>query len=184
MVIKSKMNFPIFLTYIRIIFAPIIVVMLLMSSEDHCRFFTMITFITISLTDFFDGYYARKLNLETEFGRFLDPVADKILVVSVLITILYINSHIYIFIPVLIIVLREILISSMREWSASSKNFPINVSFLGKLKTFIQLISISLLIYNGDIMHYNVFEIGIYGLYLAAIMSLISLFYYFKIFRN
>ncbi len=184
MVIKPKMNFPIFLTYIRIIFAPIIVVMLLMSSEDHCRFFTMITFIAISLTDFFDGYYARKLNLETEFGRFLDPVADKILVVSVLITILYINSQIYIFIPVLIIVLREIFISAMREWSAASKNFPINVSFLGKLKTFIQLISISLLIYNGDIMHYNVFEIGIYGLYLAAIMSLISLFYYFKIFRN
>ena len=60
----------------------------------------------------------------------------------------------------------------MREWSASSKNFSINVSFLGKLKTFIQLISISLLIYNGDIMHYNVFDIGIHGLYLAAIMSL------------
>ena len=126
-------NFPNILTIFRIISLPVLILMIF-SSDQKFNFYGVLLFIAISASDFFDGYLARKLSIESSFGRMLDPIADKLFIISVIIC-LMINgtiAHLSL-IPGFLIIFREIFVSGLREYySLANSNIAINVSKLGK----------------------------------------------------
>ena len=106
-----------------------------------------VLFALAALTDWLDGYLARRLNQTTPFGAFLDPVADKLIVVSALIVLVTYHHTAWLTIPSLIIVGREIVISALREWMAEmNDSVAVAVSYLGKVKTTLQMVAITLLL--------------------------------------
>ena len=135
------------------------------------------------LSDYFDGFYARKYNVVSVFGKILDPIADKLLVIGVLLSLASENllDFYFGFIPSLIIILREIFISGLRE-SLSSHNFNLRVSVLAKWKTTIQLFACgSFLVWRMNEYFYNIDFLGFISyslLWLASIITLITGFQY------
>jgi CDP-diacylglycerol--glycerol-3-phosphate 3-phosphatidyltransferase len=172
-------NLPNRLTIFRITLIPIIVLSLLVIIskfeflEDYFQFFSLLacaTFILASITDFVDGYLARKHNVVTEFGSFLDPIADKLLVVTRLI-LLQAMGRIPVIIT-LVLVLREVYITSLRLL-ATNQNLTIPVGRLGKLKTALQMTAIPMLmIYQAP----SFLPIHILGLVIISISAFFSFY--------
>lgn len=148
-------------------------------NQENPRYYLTSIFFIAAITDYLDGYLARKMKQVSKLGKFLDPVADKLLVVSSLLLLLVDNNNVIIFIPICIIVLREVLISALREWVAR-ENFkkPLDVNNFGKLKTLFQMFSIGFLLFNGTVFTISTYMIGLYGIYIAAFLSLISMIIY------
>ena len=174
---------PNFLTILRILAIPILILIIL-SPIKQLNFFAFILFFLISLTDYFDGFIARKMNLESDFGKMLDPIADKLLITCCIIALIIKGIIIgATLIPAFIIISREIFISGLREFNASKKtNNKINVSFLGKVKTSIQMISLISLILSLSFegFQFYLLKFGLISLWIAMILSLISGYQYFK----
>jgi CDP-diacylglycerol--glycerol-3-phosphate 3-phosphatidyltransferase len=166
------------ITILRIFLIPVMVLVFFLNQEYPRYYLTSIFFIA-AITDYLDGYLARKMKQVSKLGKFLDPVADKLLVVSSLLLLLVDNNNVIIFIPICIIVLREVLISALREWVAR-ENFkkPLDVNNFGKLKTLFQMFSIGFLLFNGTVFTISTYMIGLYGIYIAAFLSLISMIIY------
>ena len=166
------------ITILRIFLIPVMVLVFFLNQENPRYYLTSIFFIA-AITDYLDGYLARKMKQVSKLGKFLDPVADKLLVVSSLLLLLVDNNNVIIFIPICIIVLREVLISALREWVAR-ENFkkPLDVNNFGKLKTLFQMFSIGFLFFNGTVFTVSSYVIGLYGIYIAAFLSLISMIIY------
>ena len=138
-----------------------------------------ILFSIASLTDWLDGFLARKLNQTSELGAFLDPVADKLLVAIILIMLVSIYPPLLL--AAAIIIAREILVSALREWMAA-KGFrdKVAVKFSGKLKTTVQMFAIIILLLANPNLPEWVLMLG-YGLiYLAAVLSISSAMQYFR----
>jgi CDP-diacylglycerol--glycerol-3-phosphate 3-phosphatidyltransferase len=133
-----------------------------------------------ALTDWVDGYLARKMGLETSFGAFLDPVADKLIVVVALIILLEVHSTIWFALPTLVIIGREVVISALREWMAErGLREEVAVSMLGKVKTWVQMAAIVFLLLAGK--EFGGFAIiGYFGLYVSAGIALWSMVVYLK----
>ena len=142
----------------------------------------VVIFVIISLTDFFDGLLARKLNQISELGAFLDPVADKLMVCTALILLTNHHQLWSITIPSIIIISREILVSALREWMGEiGKRANISVSWIGKSKTFMQMISILFLLYQQSLFIFSskdIYTIGLVLLFSATILTLWSGFNY------
>ena len=168
------------ITILRIFLIPVMVLVFFLNQENPRYYLTSIFFIA-AITDYLDGYLARKMKQVSKLGKFLDPVADKLLVVSSLLLLLVDNNNVIIFIPICIIVLREVLISALREWVAR-ENFkkPLDVNNFGKLKTLFQMFSIGFLLFNGTVFTISTYMIGLYGIYIAAFLSLISMIIYLR----
>ena len=135
-------NLPNILTLSRVIFLPLLLFMIL-SSNFQLNMYSVVLFIAISFTDFLDGFIARNQGSTSDFGKMLDPIADKLLVVGVLTSLMITGTieHLNI-IPALLIISREIFISGLREFAANSKlENTIEVSNIGKIKTTLQMIS-------------------------------------------
>ena len=139
-------------------------------------------FVIISSTDFLDGLLARKLNQISELGTFLDPVADKLMVCTALILLTDYYHTWFITIPSIIIISREILVSALREWMGEiGKRANISVSWIGKSKTFMQMISILFLLYQQSLFIFSskdIYTIGLVLLFSATILTLWSGFNY------
>ena len=135
--------------------------------------------ILAGISDYFDGFYARKYNVTSNFGKILDPVADKLLVIGVILALASENmlDYYYSFIPALLIVLREILISGLRE-SVSSYKISLEVTLLAKWKTTIQLIACgSFLVWRSNVFFYNLDILGLISyilLWIAGIITFIT----------
>jgi CDP-diacylglycerol--glycerol-3-phosphate 3-phosphatidyltransferase len=130
-------------------------------------------------TDWLDGYLARKMNLETPFGAFLDPVADKLMVAFVLILVVQAEASPYLAVPAAVIIGREITIASLREWMAEiGQRAKVKVSQLGKWKTTAQMAAITLLLYRDDLLGLPINQIGYWLLYVSAILTLWSMVNY------
>ena len=175
-----KFNIANFLTIARIIVIPIIVICIYLKSPFYGRV-AFVLFCIASITDYFDGYIARIRNEITNFGTFLDPIADKLLVAAV---ILILTSKGIIAdwetIPALIILLREIAVSGLREYLAGIK-ISVPVSRIAKLKTSIQLIALALLILSeSQISLLPIVFIGKIALWSAGILTLYTGFDYLK----
>ena len=139
-------------------------------------------YVLISSTDFLDGLLARKLNQISDLGTFLDPVADKLMVCSALILLTDYYHTWFITIPSIIIISREILVSALREWMGEiGKRANISVSWIGKSKTFMQMISILFLLYQQSLFIFSskdIYTIGLVLLFSATILTLWSGFNY------
>lgn len=181
------MNLPNWLTFIRILFVPLVVIIFYLPFT-YSGFYAGIVFLLAGITDAFDGYLARKYDQMTRFGAFLDPVADKLMVVVALALLIEDNHSIWITIPALIIIGREITISSLREWMAQIGVGNLPVSQIGKYKTGFQIGSIAGLLafgpsnFNdywifGAFLHYA----GVFAFYIAAMLTLWSMVDYLKV---
>ena len=175
-------NLPNVLTISRIVLlAPLLIMIYL--PNDQLNFISVILFILIALTDFFDGFFARRQNITSEFGKMLDPIADKLLVVGVLI-ILMIKGTIedLSILPALLIVFREIFISGLREFAANrNTQASIDVSQVGKLKTAIQMLSLLLILSSLVLKNLIILlNIGIIFLWVSMLLALISGYKYYK----
>jgi len=154
---------------------PIIYFSFLAGSYSYLALFF---FLIAGLTDFIDGYVARKTGTETELGALLDLLADKLLVSIILIWTLYLDSRLVIVIPILLIVSRELIVSSVRQFIIEKSLIDtLKVSNFGKAKTTLQFFSISLLLINSE-MPKAMDIICLSSLWLAAVISYYSLFNY------
>ena len=176
-------NFPIFLTWLRIAVIPLLVGMYYIPdqivSHESKNLIATILFISAAFTDWLDGYLARKWGQSSNFGAFLDPVADKLIVASALLVLLNFD-RVQIWVAIIIIG-REITISALREWMAlMGASASVAVHFLGKIKTTMQLIAISFLLYDGPLFGFNCGQIGKWLIMVAAILTLWSMFYYLQ----
>ena len=135
-------------------------------------------YILISSTDFVDGFLARRLNQESALGAFLDPVADKLLVCTALILLIDYYHTWYVTIPSIIIISREILVSALREWmSEVGKRANVAVSWIGKSKTFVQMVAILFLLIHQPLLTFSEDDINLMGyvlLFAATILTLWS----------
>ena len=174
-------NPPTLLTWARIAAIPLIMGVYYTPLEPHTQnTIAAILFIVFALTDWLDGYLARKLNMTSAFGAFLDPVADKFLVcASILILVHLQRADVF---AALIIIGREIAISALREWMAQiGASRSVAVHILGKLKTSVQMSAIPLLLYNDRLL--NLIDTHIWGywlLWIAVILTIWSMAYYLQ----
>ncbi|MBP5985407.1 MAG: CDP-diacylglycerol--glycerol-3-phosphate 3-phosphatidyltransferase [Brachymonas sp.] len=174
-------NPPTLLTWARIAAIPLIMGVYYTPLEPHTQnTIAAILFIVFALTDWLDGYLARKLNMTSAFGAFLDPVADKFLVcASILILVHLQRADVF---AALIIIGREIAISALREWMAQiGASRSVAVHILGKLKTSVQMTAIPLLLYNDRLL--NLIDTHIWGywlLWIAVILTIWSMAYYLQ----
>lgn len=134
------MNTPNKLTLLRVVLVPLFLVFLLIKSIPYNYIYALLIFSAASITDFLDGYLARKNNQVTTFGKFLDPLADKVLVISAMIC--FIELGLAGSVPIIIIVAREFMVTSIRLVAVSSSGNVIAAASLGKLKTIVQLVSL------------------------------------------
>jgi CDP-diacylglycerol--glycerol-3-phosphate 3-phosphatidyltransferase len=178
-----KMTFPLFLTLLRIALIPVLILFFYLP-YTWSSFVAAIIFIFAAITDWLDGYLARRMGLMSSFGAFLDPVADKLMVATALI--LLVQSPPAISAPMIfftlsaaIIVGREIAIPGLREWMAEmGERGTVKVGLMGKLKTIFQMTAISCLLFEYDFMGLPVLLVGEMLLYLAAALTLWSMWVY------
>lgn len=177
-------NIPNSLTLLRILLIPVLVAIFVVPDEwewEWSRQASSMIFLVAAVTDWFDGYLARKLDQSTPFGAFLDPVADKLMVATALVLLVADDPQIAVTISAIIIVGREITISSLREWMAElGARATVAVSMLGKLKTTAQMTAITVLLWRDPLAGLPLYEIGLILLYIAAAMTLWSMVVYLR----
>ncbi|EAR20174.1 CDP-diacylglycerol--glycerol-3-phosphate 3-phosphatidyltransferase [Nitrococcus mobilis] len=171
-------NLPNLLTWLRIALIPVLgLIFLLPYPWSNATAAAIFAFA--GLTDWLDGYLARRWGQTSAFGAFLDPVADKLIVAVALIAILVATPAAAVGVPVAIIIGREIAVSALREWMAElGKRASVAVGRIGKFKTAAQMVSIVLLLYAHDIYGIPVWLIGFWLLYVAAALTLYSMALY------
>lgn len=173
-------NIPNLLTLLRILLIPVFVVLFYLPwqyASEACA----VVFALAAVTDWFDGYLARRLGQVSVLGAFLDPVADKLMVAAALILLVQQDPIPGLAIPVLVIIGREITISALREWMAEiGARAQIAVSAIGKVKTAFQMTAIFLMIYRDDLFGMPVYTIGFVLLYVAVVLTLWSMFVYLR----
>ena len=170
-------NIPNILTGFRICLIPVFVIVYYLPVSWAAPMAAFI-FLLAAFTDALDGYLARKLNQSTPFGAFLDPVADKIMVAVSLVMIVDHYASIWIAIPAMIMICREIVISALREWMAEmGKRASVAVSNVGKVKTFAQMVALFLLIWQySEMMEWA----GLVLMAVATVLTLWSMIIYLK----
>ena len=178
------LNLPNLVTLLRILLIPLIVGIFYLPDEwlsfENRNIAATSVFIFAAITDWLDGYLARKLNQMSAFGAFFDPVADKLVVVGALVVLLYLNR--VDMVVALIIIGREIAISALREWMARvGQAKSVAVAFIGKLKTVVQMIAIPLLLFEGPL--FGLLDCQLFGTLLiniAAVLTVVSMLYYLR----
>ena len=178
------LNLPNLLTWLRIVLIPLFVGIFYFEkswvSVPNQNLVATIIFTAAAITDWLDGWLARKLNQTSAFGAFLDPVADKLMVAAALIILVQLSRVDAII--ALIIIGREITISALREWMAQiGQAKSVAVSVLGKVKTASQMISIPLLLYHDTLGGFDPQQWGTWLIYVAAVLTLISMAWYLKL---
>jgi cardiolipin synthase len=172
---------PTLLTWARIVAIPLIVGVFELPLDVATRnMAATVLFIVVALTDWADGYLARRLNQTSSFGAFLDPVADKFLVSASLLILVQLDRLDAL--VALVIIGREIAISALREWMAQiGASRSVAVHMLGKVKTTVQLIAIPFLLYDGHL--FGIIDTHLWGtvlIYLAAVLTIWSMIYYLR----
>ncbi len=172
-----KWNIPNILTSFRIVLIPVFLVVFYLPMED-ARFWAAFIFWLAAITDALDGYIARRFNQFTKFGEFLDPVADKAMVVAALVVIVEDYNSALITIPALTMICRELIVSALREWMAQSGNrAKVAVSNLGKWKTVAQMIALIGLLWNANI---YIYWLSMFLFYASFVLTVWSMWEYLR----
>lgn len=168
------------LTLLRIALIPLLVVVFYLPYSWH-YLASAAVFSLAAITDWLDGYIARKYNQSTAFGAFLDPVADKLMVVVALVLLVEAHASAWFALPSAVIVGREIVVSALREWMAElGKRASVAVSNLGKIKTTFQMTAIIVLLMFPPVWGSFFTVVGYICLYVAAVLTLWSMLIYLK----
>lgn len=176
MAARPLLNIPNILTLLRVALIPVLV-LVAFTHVGWKYWAAVIIFAVAAITDWFDGYLARALNQTSAFGRFLDPVADKLMVAAALVVLVQWNPGKWMVMAAIIIISREITISALREWMAElGKRASVAVSYIGKLKTTAQMVSINILLLHDPVLD----KLGFVLLYVAAALTIWSMFVYLR----
>jgi CDP-diacylglycerol--glycerol-3-phosphate 3-phosphatidyltransferase/cardiolipin synthase len=174
------LNIPNLLTWARILLIPLVVGVYYMPlTPPEQNFIATAAFLVAAVTDWIDGWLARKLNQMSAFGAFLDPVADKLMVAAALVMLVHLNRADVAL--AVIIIGREIAISALREWMAkigAAKS--VAVSLVGKLKTITQMTAIPMLLWHTPIGPLDIHLLGTWALWIAGVLTLWSMIYYLR----
>jgi len=181
----TGLNVPNLLTWLRIALIPVFVLVFYLLPVPLNHLVTTIVFALAGITDWLDGYLARRLDQQSAFGAFLDPVADKLMVAVALI--LLVGSQrdgfhgALLAIPAAVIVGREIAVSALREWMANAgEGTRVAVNMVGKVKTTAQMLAIGMLLFHEPVGPFPTLVAGYVLLYLAAGLTLWSMFKYLR----
>jgi len=175
-----KWTLPNILTLLRIIMIPVLVVVFYLPGRWMPLLCATI-FGIAAVTDWLDGFLARRLKQQSVFGAFLDPVADKLMVTVALVLLVESNHDLFFTIPVAVIIGREIAISALREWmSEIGERATVAVSIIGKVKTTAQMVAILLLLYDMPAGGFPTHQVGVLLLYVAAALTLWSMLIYMR----
>lgn len=173
-------NLPILLTWIRILAIPLIVIVFLLPVGWGGPVAGLM-FALAGITDYLDGYLARKLGQTSRFGAFLDPVADKLIVATALVLIVRHDPSRYLAVVAAIIVGREITVSALREWmSEVGASAKVAVTWFGKWKTTVQIVGISMVLFQKNIGPIPIYRIGLILLFVAAGLTIFSMLDYLR----
>ena len=181
-----KFNLPNALTWFRVVAIPLVVAVFFAPElfgwqESWARPASGLLFALAGITDYFDGYLARRLGLTSSFGAFLDPVADKLIVSTALVLLVQADPRVTLALVAAIIIGREITVSALREWmSQIGARAHVAVSIFGKWKTTVQIIGISLMLYREPLLALPVYVIGEWLVYIAAALTLWSMIDYLR----
>nr|WP_204248783.1 CDP-diacylglycerol--glycerol-3-phosphate 3-phosphatidyltransferase [Yoonia vestfoldensis] len=183
------LSLPNILTILRLAAAPGVVIMFLYFHRPAADWFALILFVTAALTDFLDGYLARKWKQESKLGAMLDPIADKAMVVIALLVITgFSGMDPYILLPATVIMFREVFVSGLREFLGDTAG-TLKVTQLAKWKTTAQMVAIAILFAKGAFEHYHgvaalstfvAWWLGIIALWIAAGLTLVTGWDYFR----
>ncbi len=176
-------NFPILLTWLRIVLIPLVVGVFFLPdawlSGPEKNVTATVIFVVAAVTDWLDGWLARRWHQTSSFGAFLDPVADKLMVTAALMVLLQL-SRINALVA-LVIVGREIAISALREWMAQlGASRSVAVNRLGKVKTIAQMVAIPMLLYDGWFVFFDSHRVGTWLVWIAALLTVLSMFWYMR----
>ncbi|MCL6619010.1 MAG: CDP-diacylglycerol--glycerol-3-phosphate 3-phosphatidyltransferase [Thermomonas hydrothermalis] len=165
---------PTWLTLARIALIPVLVVVYYLDARWSNLAATLV-FVAASLTDWLDGWIARRYRLFSRFGAFLDPVADKLMVSTALVITVQHHHTVWMALWASIIIGREIAVSALREWMAElGQRAKVAVALVGKIKTIVQMVALGFLLYRQPLLGVPVFQIGEWLLAVAAILTLWS----------
>lgn len=183
------LNLPNILTLIRVAAIPVLVVVFYLPFHWSDTFAALL-FLAAGLTDWLDGYLARKLNQTSSFGAFMDPVADKLIVAVALVMLVQVHASIWMAAPAMVIISREITVSALREWMAQlGLRSRVAVNFIGKIKTVAQMAAITLLLatkppapvhHGGEPVVSLELWLAYACLYVATALTLWSMFRYLR----
>ena len=178
---KDYFNLPNALTWLRIMMIPAIIGLFYLpywwADPAACAGFAI-----AGITDTLDGYFARKLGLTSRLGAFLDPVADKLIVAAALVLIVSRDPRWYVVLMAIVILGREIAVSALREWMATiGARARVAVSGLGKLKTIMQIVGLSCLLFHLDFFGLPVYKIGLVLTLIATVLTLWSMIMYLRL---
>jgi len=175
-----KLNLANILTLLRIAAIPIVVICFY-SPMPYARPIAAVIFGLAAITDWVDGWVARKYGQTSRFGEFLDPVADKLMVSIVLVMLVQADSGWFEDIIAMIIIGREITISALREWMATiGERANVKVTMAGKVKTALQMFGIAFMVYQNDVFGIPIYTLGFALLVLAAVMTIWSMLIYLR----
>ena len=148
---------------------------------ENARPIAAVLFGIAAVTDVIDGWIARRFNQASRFGAFLDPVADNLMVVIVLLMLVQAQSSLWEDVIAMIIIGREITVSALSEWMATiGESATVKVQFSGKLKTKFQMFGIALMVWQKTIFGIDIYRVGYILLIIAAILKIYSMFAYLK----
>ncbi len=174
------LNLATMLTLARIVLIPVLVVLFYLPWSWAHEAAAMV-FLAAALTDWLDGWIARRYNQESSFGAFLDPVADKLMVAVTLVLLVQANPTWWLAVVAAVIIGREISISALREWMAElGQRTRIRVGGLGKLKTIMQMTAMTMLLWRDPLFTLPIYEIGLVLLVVAAVLTLWSMGQYLR----
>jgi CDP-diacylglycerol--glycerol-3-phosphate 3-phosphatidyltransferase len=174
------LNVPNVLTWLRIAAIPLVIVLFYLPyhwSDPAAG----ALFAVAAITDTLDGYFARKLGQTSRLGAFLDPVADKLIVATALVLLVCKDPRAIVVLPAIVIIGREIAISALREWMAEiGARRKVAVSRLGKAKTIIQMVGLSMMLIRWDVWILPTYELGLWLTWIAAVLTLVSMVDYLR----
>ena len=179
---RSAWNLPNTLTWLRILMIPAILALFYLLPYPWADPAACAAFALAGITDTLDGYYARKLGQTSRLGAFLDPVADKLIVAAALVLIVSKDPRWFVVIVAVVIIGREIAVSALREWMAEiGARGRIKVSALGKYKTIMQIVGLSLLLFRQNLFGIPVYTLGLVLTAVAAVLTLWSMVLYLRL---
>jgi CDP-diacylglycerol--glycerol-3-phosphate 3-phosphatidyltransferase len=180
----KRVNLPNLLTWLRIVAIPGVVVLFFYGRAAPLHWFDPaagLLFAAAAITDSLDGYLARRMNLMTPLGAFLDPVADKLMVAAALVLIVSRDPRWPLVVAAIIIIGREIAVSALREWMAEmGQRARVAVTAIGKYKTILQMVGLSLLLYRHDLLSLPLYHIGVWLTMAAAVLTFYSMLIYLR----
>lgn len=175
-----QLTIPTLLTLLRIVMIPVLVLVFYLPVE-WANLAALLVFAAAAVTDWLDGWIARRYGMMSAFGAFLDPVADKLMVTVALILVVQRNPEWLLALSSAIIIGREITVSALREWMAAlGESGRVKVAWTGKIKTILQMVAIGFLLFRDDLLGLPILQIGIWLLVVAAALTIISMVSYLR----